>query len=97
MTRPPHDLWYKTKQWQATRRAQLTREPLCAMCLRMDILTSATVVDHIRPHKGDPYLFWDLANLQSLCKPCHDRHKQGIEHGRKRTANGDDGWPRNFV
>ena len=31
----------------------------------------AVDVDHIRPHKGDPTLFWDPQNWQSLCKPCH--------------------------
>ena len=28
---------------------------------------------HIRPHRGDPVLFWDEKNWQSLCKPCHDK------------------------
>ena len=32
-----------------------------------------TVVDHIRPHRGDPVLFWDEKNWQSLCKSCHDK------------------------
>ena len=31
------------------------------------------VVDHIRPHRGDPILFWDESNWQSLCKACHDK------------------------
>ncbi|WP_435645121.1 HNH endonuclease [Butyricicoccus porcorum] len=35
--------------------------------------TRATVVDHIVPHRGDPKLFWDQTNWQSLCKQCHDR------------------------
>lgn len=34
---------------------------------------AATVVDHIIPHKGDQYLFWDRSNWQPLCKLCHDR------------------------
>jgi 5-methylcytosine-specific restriction protein A len=25
------------------------------------------VVDHIRPHMGDPALFWDEGNWQALC------------------------------
>ena len=32
----------------------------------------ASVVDHIKPHKGDYDLFWDEANHQALCKRCHD-------------------------
>jgi 5-methylcytosine-specific restriction protein A len=31
------------------------------------------VVDHIIPHRGDQYLFWDQENWQALCKDCHDR------------------------
>ena len=33
----------------------------------------ATVVDHIKPHRGSWPLFIDPANHQSLCKRCHDR------------------------
>ena len=40
--------------------------------------TKATVVDHIQPHRGDPKLFWDQSNWQSLCKRCHDK-KTGLE------------------
>jgi 5-methylcytosine-specific restriction protein A len=31
------------------------------------------------PHRGDPALFWPDANVQTLCKPCHDRRKQAEE------------------
>jgi 5-methylcytosine-specific restriction protein A len=40
----------------------------------------ATVVDHIKPHQGDPELFWDSENLQALCAPCHSR-KTASEDG----------------
>lgn len=46
----------------------LARHPLCAECQ-----AAATIVDHVTPHRGDPNLFWDAANWQSLCKRCHDR------------------------
>ncbi|HHR5499154.1 TPA: HNH endonuclease [Klebsiella pneumoniae] len=42
---------------------------------------SATVVDHIKPHKGDETLFHNPDNLQSLCKRCHDSVKQRMEKG----------------
>lgn len=35
-------------------------------------MTRATVVDHIKPHRGDKALFWDEHNWQPLCKKCHD-------------------------
>jgi len=42
------------------------------MCLAMNRQTPATVVDHIIPHCGDSYLFWDSNNYQSLCDRCHN-------------------------
>ena len=32
---------------------------------------AASVVDHIRPHRGDMVLFWDQTNHQSQCESCH--------------------------
>jgi 5-methylcytosine-specific restriction endonuclease McrA len=52
---------------------------MCVLCLAEGKLAPATVVDHVAPHKGDQRLFWDTANWQALCKPCHDRHKQRQE------------------
>lgn len=60
-------------RWRKARAAFLRTHPLCVRCFERGQLTKATVVDHIRPHRGDPALFWDTSNWQSLCKPCHDR------------------------
>ena len=66
--------WYSLPVWtDQLRPAQLLREPFCRECARRGIRTRATVVDHIVPHRGDWALFTDRANLQSLCKTCHDR------------------------
>jgi 5-methylcytosine-specific restriction protein A len=46
------------------------------------IRNCTTVVDHIKPHKGDEELFYDINNLQPLCKCCHDR----------KTAKEDSRW-----
>ena len=32
----------------------------------------ATVVDHIKPHRGDKKLFWDRGNWQPLCEHHHN-------------------------
>jgi len=53
------------------RAAQLAKEPWCADCLAEDVHVFASEVDHIRPHNGDPVLFFDETDLQSLCKPHH--------------------------
>lgn len=85
--------WYGTARWKARRADQLTREPLCAMCLAVGRTTAATVADHIEPHKGNADLFW-YGSLQSLCKPCHDGDKKRIEQGSAaKPTIGVDGWP----
>ena len=60
-------------KWRRARKRFLQRHPLCAGCLSRGVLTPATVVDHIVPHRGDPKLFWDETNWQPLCKRCHDQ------------------------
>ena len=59
-------------RWQKARARYLKAHPLCVLCARQNRYVKATVVDHIKPHRGDPVLFWDESNWQSLCKPCHD-------------------------
>jgi 5-methylcytosine-specific restriction protein A len=59
-------------RWQKASASFLIRHPLCAECLRKGIVTAATVVDHIKPHRGDYELFWDEDNWQSSCKKHHD-------------------------
>jgi 5-methylcytosine-specific restriction protein A len=64
------------------------------MCRKLDVVTIATVVDHIIPHKGDKRLFWDPSNWQPLCKLHHDSDKKIIEAGgRPKQPIGADGWP----
>ncbi|WP_234463967.1 HNH endonuclease signature motif containing protein [Paracoccus caeni] len=39
----------------------------------------AAEVDHIIPHRGDEARFWNVNNLQCLCKVCHSTTKQRQE------------------
>lgn len=70
--------WYGLARWARLRAAVLLRDLYtCQMCGRIG---GRLVVDHRCPHRGDAHLFWDEANLQTLCKsPCHDKHKQALE------------------
>ena len=68
--------------WQKRRTAFLRGHPLFEECRKRGRITPATDVDHIRPHKGDPELFWDWDNLQALCHECHS----------KKTAREDGGF-----
>lgn len=65
--------WYTTDEWQQLRAEHLLIEPFCRECARAGERTPATVVDHIRPHRGDRRLFLDRSNYQSLCKRHHDQ------------------------
>ena len=59
--------------WRKASKAFLQVHPLCAECRKEGRYVKATVVDHVRPHRGDWELFWDRSNWQPLCKQCHDR------------------------
>ena len=74
---------YDSKLWQVLRREQLSRYPLCAYCEAQGITQAASIVDHITPHRSNITLFSDPLNLQSLCKHCHDSHKQRLEKSSK--------------
>jgi len=61
-------------KWERAKSAWLETHTRCRRCGK-----PATVVDHITPHKGDMALFWDRANWQPLCAPCHNGAKQREE------------------
>lgn len=84
--RPEWRKLYKTARWQKLRLQVLARDgwrcqrPECGALLTDGRSGGrAAVVDHKRPHKGDPVLFHDPGNLWALCKPCHDAAKQREE------------------
>jgi 5-methylcytosine-specific restriction protein A len=62
-----------SSRWQKARKRFLAKQPLCVECERTGKLTPSTVVDHIKPYRGDKVLFWNEGNWQSLCRKCHDR------------------------
>ena len=58
--------WYTLPRFRKARDAFMNAHPLCARCGAV-----STDLDHIKPHKGDPVLFWDSSNWQALCASCH--------------------------
>ena len=80
-------------KWQQAREGFLKKNPLCEDHKARGQVVAATVVDHIAPHRGDMKLFWDRANWQSLCKTCHDSHKQRLEKSGVDTGCSTDGIP----
>jgi 5-methylcytosine-specific restriction enzyme A len=91
---------YMTKQWQHLRKQALLRDNYRCQHNRCGvILTSgvskpnSAVVHHIKPHKGDLDLFFDLNNLQSVCWAHHSGAIQLIENRGYDVTIGEDGWP----
>lgn len=88
-----HDL-YRLDAWtKQLRPAQLAAQPFC-QCQDCDSLRErgkparATVVDHIRPHRGELSLFLDPGNLQSMCKRCHDKKTMREQNQRRFQGQG---------
>lgn len=80
----PWRAWYRTAPWQKLRLYVLERD--LYTCQATGVLLTgrhpapnSPVVDHKRPHRGDPALFWDPANLQAVSKEYHDGEKQRQE------------------
>lgn len=85
---------YKTARWLKLRLIHLSAHPLCRMCRDEGRITPAKVVDHIKAHKGDEALFWDMGNWQSLCTSHHNGAAQSRDRtGKTRPVIGLDGWP----
>ncbi len=80
---PGRDL-YGSQRWKDLRRAILRRLPDCAECG-----APAKHVDHIRPHRGDVKLFFDLRNLRQLCHSCHSRLTAKADGGFGNATHGD--------
>ncbi|WP_342663555.1 HNH endonuclease signature motif containing protein [Paenibacillus pinihumi] len=57
--------------WRAARSRYLKKNPVCVKCIEKGFAVQSTVVDHIKPHKGNKKLFWDKSNWQALCASCH--------------------------
>ncbi|WBU28360.1 HNH endonuclease [Rhodopseudomonas palustris] len=67
-------------RWAALRLRIFPRDNYtCRRCDRVEGDTSLLVCDHVDLHRGNEQLFWHEGNLQTLCKPCHDKHKQREE------------------
>ena len=81
------------RRWRKARINFLTDNPLCVYCQKAGIVTQATEVDHIIPHRGDPELFWDVSNWQGLCSDHHRATKQKEESIGREVGCDIDGNP----
>ena len=84
---------YSLRAWQRLRLEALGSEPWCRTCRGLGLLTPADVVDHVLPVRTHPDLALDSANLQPLCKQCHDSAKKEQEARGYHSALDAAGYP----
>jgi 5-methylcytosine-specific restriction protein A len=84
---------YGSARWRKIAKMHLDANPLCKPCILSGKETPATIVHHEIPHHGDPKLFWDGANLESVCASCHSGIKRQEENHGYSQACGVDGLP----
>lgn len=75
---------YKVKRWADIRIAILARDlwqcQMCGVLLRQGRTDeAAALIDHIKPAKLCPDLFYEPTNLQACCRNCHATHCTTIE------------------
>ena len=70
---------YSTPEWRALRASVLLEANY--ICASIGCRRRAAIVDHVKPHRGAAAVFFDRANLQPLCKTCHDRKTARLDGG----------------
>ncbi|WP_313760181.1 HNH endonuclease [Rhizobium sp.] len=80
----PWRAWYNTRRWEQLRLQTFERD--LYFCQRSGELCSGTgndpnspVANHKVPHRGDPALFWDINNIETVTKRIHDSLIQAEE------------------
>jgi 5-methylcytosine-specific restriction endonuclease McrA len=80
----PWRAWYNTTRWARLRRQAFERD--LYTCQRSGEICAGTgndpnspVANHKVPHHGDPVLFWDINNIETVTKRIHDSLIQAEE------------------
>lgn len=84
MTKDERIRFYKSKEWQTTRKRVLERDNYeCQQCKRDGKLTTydkskrkSLDVDHILSLEHHPEFAHDLNNLETLCIKCHNKKEK---------------------
>lgn len=72
--RKPWQSWYASPAWRDYKTKFLTEHTQCIECGEQ-----ATLIDHIKPFRGNLTLFWSPANHAPMCMQCHNK-KSSKEH-----------------
>lgn len=84
---------YKSKRWQKLRRQKLIQNPMCERCAKKGIYVPAYIVHHkeyiTEQNYEDDNIFFNINNLESLCKQCHNTEHFADKVEYKFDENGD--------
>jgi len=72
------------RQWSNAARVYRAEHPLCEYCELDGRVVTASLVDHLYPHRGDRRIFWLSKLWVASCTECHSVWKQQLE--RRGTA-----------
>lgn len=80
----PWRAWYGTKRWQDLRLQVFVRDRyVCQrtgeLCVGAYPAPNSPAANHKKPHRGDPKLFWDPNNVETVTKAVHDSIIQAEE------------------
>jgi 5-methylcytosine-specific restriction enzyme A len=82
----PWRRWYKLKRWSDLKMQVHVRDRFICQrtgvaCIGVHPSPDSPVANHKRPHRGDPELFWDPSNIETVSKAVHDSEIQAQEQG----------------
>lgn len=84
---------YHSKRWQRLRKQKLILNPLCERCAKREVFVPAYFVHHKEyitdKNYEDDNVFFNIDNLESLCKKCHNQEHFGEEVEYIFNENGD--------
>lgn len=80
----PWRAWYKTARWEKLRQQAFVRDLYTCqrsgvLCIGKHPAPNSPVANHKRRHNGDPALFWDINNIETVSKEVHDTIVQAEE------------------
>ena len=84
---------YKSKRWNSLRHQKLLLNPVCERCLKKGIYNATAIVHHKEYVTDKNYLddnvFFNIDNLESLCRDCHNKEHFAEEAEYSFNENGD--------
>lgn len=63
----------QSSRWIRYRLAYLSEHPYCEQCLTIEVRHIAEDIDHIKPWRFFPDLFWESTNHMAMNHACHSR------------------------